>query len=655
MQIKKVIAFAVFILCCLFGCRISSPTHTEDFALLKHKDDWSHHYAYGSPSWDGFERFAGNPVYRGRKGFEWPVNGFLFNDPVSHQWFLYIGEYRENYAAEKSTDRKDMNCVIYVSGNKGKTWTKKADLFEAGTKAYGGISIEAPDVMVTYAEGKYHMIFDWVAANGTWENVDTAGLGYAVADKPEGPFRISEKPLKINTAYKLHPKLGKYSRMYAPMIVKRKNDWAILHMFDTQPARAWCLAIATSDKPEGPYSDSKIVLNVEAPNLHLPLQEFYPAFMYEDYMYFPATSVSLNRNYQSLYRAKTENLTDSSAYELVSGGSLFHGTQNSYEYAGIWGQTFTGFVDNDSLYIMYPSKDTANYGTINLAKTKWPELLGEKGFRLSSHEQNAFTYIKSIQSVDRIAADFSLQGGAHFIWDFNGLLDIEDGWGKFSLNKPAMRYKELVIGNAMWKLNVYDQSGAKAVIDSGAVHPGKDNDHTELIIQRDKDQFSITINNELCWKGILASEPGIVGLALDPHSYIAADRFELGSDPANGSIAYGFYDALLSAGNQDSDWTFTHDSSFLFSRGAISKKDSAIAKWIFEGKGFEWYAPKGPEYGKVHIFLDGHLSETVNLESTVTEKSAPRFIFHQLSPGKHHLFIQAVSKKMPLDCLLVFL
>src|SRR5579871_4309894 len=96
----------------------------DNYAAIRHKNDWTHHYALGSPSWDAFERFPGNPVFKGRKGMEWPVNGFLFKDPKKGAWYLYIGEYRENYRLEAGNASKDMNCVIYKSIDRGNTWRR---------------------------------------------------------------------------------------------------------------------------------------------------------------------------------------------------------------------------------------------------------------------------------------------------------------------------------------------------------------------------------------------------------------------------------------------------------------------------------------------------------------------------------------------------
>jgi hypothetical protein len=35
-----------------------------------------------------------NPLHRGTPPFEWPVNSFFFSDPVSGNWYIYVGDYR---------------------------------------------------------------------------------------------------------------------------------------------------------------------------------------------------------------------------------------------------------------------------------------------------------------------------------------------------------------------------------------------------------------------------------------------------------------------------------------------------------------------------------------------------------------------------------
>jgi len=180
------VSYFLFIL--LLSVVFSSCNHNNeenDFALLTQRDQWSHEYALGSPTWDTLERFSNNPVYRGSKGLEWPVNGFLFSDPMSHKWYLYIGEYKENYSSDQDIDTADFNCVIYESEDRGKTWSSKGNLFPANMVSYDSIKIQAPDVMVTYVDGEYHMVFDWVPADFNWQSSEKSGIGYAVADSPE--------------------------------------------------------------------------------------------------------------------------------------------------------------------------------------------------------------------------------------------------------------------------------------------------------------------------------------------------------------------------------------------------------------------------------------------------------------------------------------
>jgi hypothetical protein len=643
------VSYFLFIL--LLSVVFSSCNHNNeenDFALLTQRDQWSHEYALGSPTWDTLERFSNNPVYRGSKGLEWPVNGFLFSDPMSHKWYLYIGEYKENYSSDQDIDTADFNCVIYESEDRGKTWSSKGNLFPANMVSYDSIKIQAPDVMVTYVDGEYHMVFDWVPADFNWQSSEKSGIGYAVADSPEGPFVVSNKPIKLNTQYKHNQLLDRYSRMYAPMIVKRKKDWALLYMMDTSPARSWVLAVSTSPKPEGPYGETNIMLNVESKSNYQPLQEFYPAFTHDGYVYFPSTSVAINRNYQAVHRVKVEDLTKANSYELFSDGGFWHSENVENEDAGIWGQTITGFIDKDSIYVMFPSKDPKNYGTINLAKASWNKLFRERGFSLTTNKGNTFSYIKKAINVEEINMEFRLDGKMHVIWDFNSPLDKLDGWGKFTLNHNYADYKEVVIDKSGWQINVYESGKNMNQLDSGAIKDWK-KDGNQLLLQKMNGEFQLSINGLRCWRGELTNRPGIIGLALDPNSFLFANRLIVEGPQVEGFVTYGFYEALVNSGNQDSDWDFKTDSLFLYGKGAVSKKDSSFAKWNFEGKGFEIYAPRGPLYGTVHIYLDGKLVKVISLKNEKDLKSRSIYKSLDISTGKHAVYLETLDGLLPLD------
>ena len=646
---KNVFLFILLLSIVFNSCR--NDKEGNDYALLSHRDEWSHDYTFGSPTWDTFERFPNNPVYRGRKGMEWPVNGFLFSDPRSGKWYLYIGEYKEFYASDQDTTTADFNCVIYESSNKGNTWIKKGNLFPPNMLSYDSIKIQVPDVMVTYANGKYHMVFDWVPDNFDWRNAANTGLGYAVADKPEGPFVVSRTPIKINTEYKHKPLLNRYWRMYAPMIVKRENDWALLYMMDSSPARSWALAVSTASKPEGPYGETKIMLNVERKTNYSPLQEFYPAFTHDGYVYLPTTSVAVNRNYQSVHRVKIEDLTVAGKYELFSDGGFWHSVNVENEFAGIWGQTFTGFIDDkDSIYVMFPSKDPKDYGTINLARASWKNLYRKRGFNLTANEGNSFSYIKRAIDVQDIDMKFRLDGTMHIIWDFHTPMDILNGWGKFALDQKDADYKEVVINESDWKINVYEKGKDILRVDSGEIKAWKP-DENNVHIKNEKGEYSLFINDIKCWEGGLKSNPGIIGVLLDPHSYLFADRFVVNGPGKEGFVTYGFYRALLAAGNQDSDWVFKKDTTFLYGKGAVSKRNSSFAKWNFDGKGFELFSPRGPMYGTINIYLDGQLIKNLSLKSSREIKSSVLFKSGDLARGSHAVYIESLDGPLPVDCI----
>src|SRR5689334_9961015 len=80
-----------------------------DYAESRYVDLWLRHPVYGDPSFDAFEHWAENPVHRGTREFGWPVNGFLFHDPVGGKWYVFAGEYKTGYGGGSS------RCLLYRS------------------------------------------------------------------------------------------------------------------------------------------------------------------------------------------------------------------------------------------------------------------------------------------------------------------------------------------------------------------------------------------------------------------------------------------------------------------------------------------------------------------------------------------------------------
>jgi hypothetical protein len=78
------------------------------------------HAVLGDPSFDSFERRPGNPIVRGKPPFNWPVNGFLFEDPKSGNWNAYIGRYLTGYDIRPDLPRT--HCRVHRSKDGGVSW-----------------------------------------------------------------------------------------------------------------------------------------------------------------------------------------------------------------------------------------------------------------------------------------------------------------------------------------------------------------------------------------------------------------------------------------------------------------------------------------------------------------------------------------------------
>jgi hypothetical protein len=168
----------------------ASPAPTKgmvDFARAEQREAWLHHPAVGDPSWDTFVREPGNPIYTGKEPYLWPVNGFLFRDPPSGRWYAYVGLYPRGYFPIRGG-----GCIVLVEKPHGGWeelgWALKGDpaMFDGDGHERGGTC----DVSIVYADGRYHMIYDWCDP----QNI-RGGLGYAWSDKPEGPFHRAAEPV----------------------------------------------------------------------------------------------------------------------------------------------------------------------------------------------------------------------------------------------------------------------------------------------------------------------------------------------------------------------------------------------------------------------------------------------------------------------------
>lgn len=627
-----------------FALAATAGAAPRDYADSRNAAAWLRHPVYGDPSFDSFERTPGNPIHRGSAPFEWPVNGFLFLDPVSGNWYVYVGDYGKGYMTPPS------RCLLYRSTDTGRTWDSLGVVLQGDPLMFdrGG---HTPDVSVVYADRRYHMVYDWGEANFNAEG----GLAYAWADRPEGPWHRAPEPLTRNTA--LSKLIGRYQRTYAPTLVRRSHDWMILAMMDHAP-HGWALFAMTSPKPDGPYSERRLVRNVEADYFHPPLMEFFPAFVHKGFVYAPATSVALNRNFNAIFRAALEQADEPSAWTVFQHGSVWHAEDSENEHFGIWGQTFSGAFDGAGLFhAMFPSRDSQGRGTINLAQRPWHQPLRKRGFVLTGHDGPSLTLLRDAYDDFDLELRFRLRGTARLLFDYAAPLMPNVPSSDATLH-PIMntRHTAIEFAPGTWRLLRLDAAGNEAVVASGSLSTAE---KISMQVSRSGGSLALSVNSHSLWIGVFPADPafefvGAIGLRVEKNTHFLVEKFQVQGKARPARITFGATDALLGVAESPADWEERRDAAFRFGLGATSRQSAARAKWNFIGSRLQLWSPRSPQFGKVRLRLDGRGVGSLDLRAEQLEPSRVVWKSRALREGFHALLLDATDGELPLDSVDVF-
>lgn len=646
--------FAVILAACI-GAEVPATT---DYALPGQVDAWLRHPVYGDPSFDAFERAPGNPIHRGAPPLEWPVNGFLFDDPKSGFWYTFVGLYPAGYAMDSG---KHMKCTVYRSEDKGTTWQNLGPIFPPEPHVFDGDAQpvgHAPDVSVVYEDGRYHLVYGYALEGVTWDSMNDPaggknnGIGYAWAEKPEGPYTRTSKPVYRSGD---HPFLrGKYRRGYAETLIRRANDWLVLAMMDARAS--WALVGMTAKAPEGPYSEPVMLRCVDDDYFHPPLMEFYPAFTHDGYIYAPATSVAANRNFQGLFRVPIERAMEPAAWELLQYGSVWHAEDVENEHFGIWGQTFTGFVDGDGLLrVMFPSRDPAGMGTINIASRPWNQPYRTRGFTLTGHEGPSLTLLKYTYDTFHLTAELDVRGEATLLMDYNGRLGPDAPFAGSMLHALSLRdYTGLRLAPDGWRIIQASATGEK--IRASGAEPANGTIAVELVREAPTVSHLFIGGKMVDTHEYTDTEhPGLLGILAGRNSHVRVSRFAIEEgkrSPAH--LTYLYTEAVLGAGTSDGPWRPVDSEYFLCGSGMVSAQPGARAKWNVEGTAVEVWAPKGPDYGKADILLDGEWAASADFHAAAWQSSGVIFKRENLPDTRHTVVIKAgADASIPLDVLKV--
>lgn len=624
---------------------MSATAPRIDFAESRHVAEWFAHPVLGDVSFDAFERHPSNPIVVGKPPLEWPVDGFLFCDPVSGNWFLYVGAYMRGYWTKDPHTSVASRCHVMRSRDRGRTWENLGAIWPEDLTMFDSDGVRPghlPDVSVVYADGKYHLIYDYVSLDRSND-----GIAYAVADRPEGPFVRARKPIHSTLAAPLL--FGKYRRTYAQTLFRRKKDWLILAMMDGAKFHSWAYVAMTASRAEGPYSPPVFIRCVDHDLYHPALMESYPAFAHGGYVYAPCTSVALNRNFQLLLRVPIEEATRPETWEIVQEGSLWHSEDVPHEHGGIWGQPFSGFVDEAGVFqAFFPSLTKESLGTIGLASRRWNRPMRERGFHFSGHMGPSLTFVRRSWREFRLEISIRVRGTARIIWGYHAPVGPDRPQSNSTLHALTLtRYDALELGDtglAIVTANERGETTHHTFANARYVEP--------LIIERDeRGRICVRDGSRVILECTLPSRPGAVGLLAMPDTHVEIQRFAIAGVGEPLTVTGLPTEGLIGAGVNMEQWDEREDEAFRFGTGVIRKEPGGRAKWNFIGSGFSLWSPLGPEFGTVEVLLDGKPIATLDLRSPTMETSRPLLSRSGLPPGRHAVVLRAGQGRLVVDTL----
>lgn len=627
---------------------------TIDYAEAAQADAWLRHPIFGDPSFDAFERLGSNPIVEGEPPFLWPVNGSLFEDPASGHWYAYVGHYHEGYALQPG--EPVTHCRVYRSTDEGVSWTPLGPIFDDPTFRFegdAGPANIAPDVTVVYADGRYHLAYDWATDNTTWANAGApaggadSGCAYAWCERPEGPFHRCPRPiLRTSDHQRRFPADGKYRRVYATSLVRRRHDWLALTLVDSGPFYAWGLLAMTAVEPTGPWSEPVLLGSPESDLYHPAPVEGFPAFEHDGFVYSPMTSVGANRNFQVLYRAPLESAHRADAWTLWQHGSVWHAASVPHEGFGIWGQTFSGFVDAAGQFrVLFPSRRwPGGAGTINLATRPWSRPFRERGFVVSAHSAPSLTLTRAAYRSFRLECDVVVRGTAvRLLWGYRAPLAYDGRADGRLAALSRTRHAGLELRSESWRLVSADETVAEGALPLV--------ERRRLSMEVGEGRCALSVDHGAAWEGALPTEAGPLGLLLEPGTHVTVDHFAVEGEPAPATWTWAASEAIGGAGVNEEHIRRIESPAFRYGQGILCDRPGERVKWCFRGRGLRLWSPRGPAYGPCRLALNGRPIGELDLHATEEQPSTVVFERHGLPDAFHALAVTGTTAPLPVDCL----
>ena len=361
----------------------------------------------------------------------------------------------------------------------------------------------------------------------------------------------------------------------------------------------------------------------------------------------------MDRQFQVVYRARIEAALNPEAWEIFQHGSTWHAEDLPHEGLGIWGQTYTGFVDRHGRFnVMFPCLNRDQVGTINIASRPWNQPYRDRGFVFAGHQNPAFTFIQQAYGDFALETTFTRRGGQTFFWGYQGPLAPNAAcYGATLHPRSWSNLAGVELNDTGWRLIVADGTGTVRSLAEGKRSIGR---QTTLRVRTRGDHVQLELNGTLVHEQAgLTNRPGRIGILVAKDSRVEVERFAVTGVSCAAPLDYLYPEGLLGAGQNIADWTDVTSPGLRHGLGAISKKPQARIKYNFTGRSFAVWSPTGPRYGRAEVLVDGARVADLDLHTATENPSKVLFQSGDLKPGNHAVVLRARQGALVADSITI--
>jgi hypothetical protein len=130
-----------------------------------------------------------------------------------------------------------------------------------------------------------------------------------------------------------------------------------------------------------------------------------------------------------------------------------------------------------------------------------------------------------------------------------------------------------------------------------------------------------------------------------------AEQLCIQGKPQHAAINYLFTQAILGAGGSRNDWQELRGPEFRYGLAAVARHPEARVKWNLEGRQFALWSPRGPEFGKVQVKVDGRVLASLDLHDERLTSSQPVWQSPRLKDGPHAVAVTATDGLLVVDSM----